>query len=162
MLKLKISTWVAFGISWVVAAILSGWAFSLQLAGAILGGFGIALLHWVALLVHHMGHALAARTTGYPMTGVLLWGWLGTSLYPREEPELPPSVHLRRAMGGPISSTLIGFAAAMAALVLYPLEGNLWIFPAFLALDSLLIFGLGSLIPLGFNDGSTLLHWLRR
>jgi amino acid transporter len=96
------------------------------------------------------------------MTGVRLWWWLGTSLYPQDETPLPPSAHMRRARSGPIASVL--FALITSALVLIvPLEGSLiWVAVLFVALDSLLVFGLGSLIPLGFNDGSTLLEWSSR
>ena len=124
---------------------------------------GVAL-HWLSELWHQLGHAWAARRTGYPMQGVR-FGFLGvlsSSLYPAGEPELPASVHIRRALGGPLASTALAIAAALLALALRGTGGLPFWLAAFMAAENLLVFGLGALLPLGFNDGSTLLHWWGR
>jgi hypothetical protein len=117
-------------------------------------------LHLVANLGHHFGHAWAAARTGYPMSGVLLgkWGLLGTSLYPTSEPALPARIHIRRALGGPLASLGLSLIAGALVLVL-PRETMLWWATLFFLADNLGVFFLGSLLPLGFTDGSTLLHW---
>lgn len=117
-------------------------------------------LHWSNELWHHLGHAAAARETGYPMSGVHFWALLGTSLYLDDEPPLPAEVHIRRALGGPAASLL---AALLSALLwrLAPRTGpgrDL----ALVALASNLSLGLGALIPLPFFDGGTLLKWWPR
>jgi hypothetical protein len=37
--------------------------------------------------------------------------------------------------------------------------GTLWLLATFFFLDNLLVLTLGSFLPLGFTDGSTLLEW---
>lgn len=129
---------------------------------ALIGGLAAALLHYAADLVHQLGHALAARWTGHPMTGIRFWGPLSTSLYPSDEARLPAGVHIRRALGGPAASLLLFILAGLLYLVLHPLNVGLGWVMAFFALDSLLVFALGSFLPLGFTDGSTLLFWTRK
>jgi hypothetical protein len=122
---------------------------------------GAALpLHWSADLWHQLGHAAAARATGFPMRGIHFWGLLSTSLYPEDEPPLPAEIHIQRALGGPAASLL----AALVAAVLWRLARR----PgpardlARLALADHLLLGLGALLPLPFTDGGTLLAWWPR
>ena len=128
---------------------------------ALIGGLVAVALHWVSDIAHHLGHAWTARRTGYPMSGVRLgkWGVLGTSLYPPDELALPAAIHIRRALGGPVGSLLVTLVAAAAALALRAGGGVLWWVAAFVFLDNLLLLTLGAFLPLGFTDGSTLLHW---
>ena len=152
---------VAFGLLWLAATFTSSRIISENMLLSVVTGLGISLLHWVALFAHHFGHALAARGTGYPMVGIRLWGWLATSLYSQDEPTLPPTIHIRRALGGPVASFAFFFVASLIAWTLRSQGNEGWFLADFVALDSLLIFGIGSLIPLGFNDGSTLIRWSR-
>ena len=153
---------VAFVLLWAAATAASVGFLSRGLLPALLAGLLLCVLHWVVLFVHHLGHSLAARGAGQPMVGVRLWWWLGTSLYPREEPLLPPATHIRRALGGPLASVGLALVASALALALRSQGCGLWIAAAFVALDSLFVFGVGSVIPLGFNDGSTLIRWSRK
>lgn len=127
-----------------------------RVAGAAVGA------HWLSGIWHHLGHAFAARTTGYPMQGIRLWGILATSVYPTDEPSLPPALHLRRALGGPLASAAL---AALAALGLRATgdarPATKWLL-RWIALDNLLTYTLQLLIPVGFNDGTTLWRWLPR
>ncbi len=116
--------------------------------------------HWGSGIWHHLGHALAARTTGYPMVGIRFWGLLATSVYPADEPPLPAAIHVRRALGGP-------FASALLALILWISQRTRGSMPAsgrwllrWLLLDNVLTFTAQMLVPLGFNDGTTLRRWL--
>jgi hypothetical protein len=128
---------------------------------AIAGSLLAVLLHWVATLVHHLGHAWAARRTGYPMSGIRfgMWGLLATSLYPPDEPSLPANIHIRRALGGPLGSLLFSLVALGIALVFRTVNESLGWAGTFFFLDNLLVFTLGPFVPLGFTDGSTLLQW---
>ncbi len=96
------------------------------------------------------------------MTGVRLWFIFGASEYPADEPELPASMHLRRALGGPMVSLVV--SAALAPLAWYFWSAEEWLPTGWLAVmtfaDSL-IFSVGAFVPLGFNDGSSILRALR-
>jgi hypothetical protein len=131
---------------------------ALQAAG---GGLVATLLYWVTDVVHHLGHAWAARRTGYPMVGVRLGSYLvfGTSLYPADEPALPAGIHIRRALGGPLASLLFAILAGIVALVLRPLGGVAFWLALFVLLTSFVVYTIGPFLPLGFTDGSTLLQW---
>ena len=160
--QVTMTAWVAFTTLGIAATGASFTFLSHRLALAVLAGIGLSVLHWVALFVHHLGHAIAARSAGHPMVGVCLWWWLGTSLYPRDEVVLPAATHIRRALGGPLASVGLALVASAVALALRSRENVLWIGLAFLALDSFIVFAVGSVIPLGFNDGSTLIRWSAR
>ena len=144
---------------WLALVVLALWLLYASLGQALLGGLVAVLLHWFSELFHNWGHARAARSTGYPMTGVRLWFMLGTSLYPPDEPELPAAVHQRRAWGGPIASFGLSLVAGFLTSALHPLGGLAWWLAAFLFLDNLLFFTLGAFLPLDFTDGGTLLTW---
>jgi hypothetical protein len=129
---------------------------------ALAGGLAAAFLHYCSELWHQLGHAAAARRTGYPMSGIMFWAALSTSLYPKNEGALPRDIHIPRALGGPTSSFVLFLVAGLLALALKPFGGAAYWVIVFLCLDNLLVFSLGALRPLGFTDGSTLLYWLRK
>lgn len=131
---------------------------------SIFAGLVALVLHVLSAFVHQFGHAWAARRVGHPMTGVRFWFVLSASRYPRDEPELPASVHIRRALGGPLWS--FGAAAVGGVLVLVAAliraEGLALDLTLFFFLDNLIVFAIGALVPLGFDDGSTILNWWRK
>jgi hypothetical protein len=145
---------------WTVLAGV-GLLLGLSLGQAIVAGLIATILHWVSELVHHLGHAWAARRTGYPMSGVRFGAFLvlGTSLYPEDEGDLPAAIHMRRALGGPVASILFALLAGLVALLLRSSEGLAWWIALFVFVENLLLLGLGAFLPLGFTDGSTLLYW---
>jgi hypothetical protein len=128
---------------------------------AILASLLGVVLHWISALAHHLGHAWAARRTGYPMIGIRFGtlGLLATSLYPPDEQTLPAKIHIQRALGGPLGSLLFSLVALVIALVFWIINDALGWVGTFFFLDNLLVFTLGVFVPLGFTDGSTLLHW---
>jgi hypothetical protein len=152
---------IAFFILWLAAGLVFAHVLTNHTMNAAVAGLGTAILHWVGLLSHHAGHAVAAKSTGYPSTGLRLWWWLGMSLYPKDEPDLAPRIHIRRALGGPIAGALLGVLAGLVAVGLKACDFDGWYLAAFLAADSLLLYTIGALLPLGFTDGSTLLRWRR-
>ncbi len=132
--------------------------FGLSSREALAGGLLATAFHFLSELWHQAGHARAAEQAGYPMTGVHLWGVLGTSLYPPDEPELPGEVHITRAMGGPKASAWLVVAGAVAALLTRPLNRVAFMAAAMLAIENLLIFSAGAFLPVPFmeTDGTTL------
>lgn len=141
---------------WTLLTMLAAVIIPLPIGAAIVGGLIAAVLHYVSETLHQLGHALAAKRTGYPMTGIRFWFVLSTSIYPSDEPSLPGRIHIRRALGGPIVSVFVGvIAGVIAAMTTGPIG---WII-AFVAFDNLAVLGLGAFLPLGFTDGSTILTW---
>lgn len=131
-------------------------------------GVALALVatisHWLSAFVHHLGHAVAARRAGYPMSGIRFGtlGLLASSVYPADEPTLPARIHIQRALGGPLASAALTTMAGVALFALSAVQ-SVFVWPAvFFFFDNLLTFTLQAFVPFGFNDGSTLLHWLRR
>jgi hypothetical protein len=134
----------------------------LQLAmpGALIWGLIAVLLHWLGEFVHQYGHLMAGRRVGYPLTGMRLWWIFAGSIYPADEPTLPASVHIKRALGGAPVSIAVGVVFGILALVLKDsLDSFVWGLLAFFAALNFFFFGLGAFLPLGFTDGSTLLHY---
>jgi len=162
-LRLSATPVAVFG-SILLVALLSGIAIralNLPVGESLFGSLLAVMLHWVSALAHHLGHAWAARQTGYPMIGIRLGtlGVLATSVYPPEEPSLPARIHIRRALGGPIGSLLFSLVALAVALVFRAVNSSLAWVGIFFFLDNLLVFTLGVFVPLGFTDASTLLQW---
>jgi Zn-dependent protease len=144
---------------WTVATEFAQLVLKQSFALALLTGALALVLHWASAIWHQLGHAWAARRTGYPMIGIRLWFLLSTARYPSDEPPLPAEVHIRRALGGPLASFALTLVAGALALLLRPVIGPFWWLLVFLCADSLVVFTLGALLPLGFTDGSTLLRW---
>lgn len=146
---------------WPVFVVLVGVLFARPAAETLLLGAALVLMHHLGEVVHNLGHALAARRSGFPMCGVRLWG-LGTSVYPEDEPTLPPRIHIQRALGGPLLSTLFGLLLLALASAS---SGAAQIFLLLAGLENVLIFGPGALTPLHLgsfeSDGATILRNLR-
>lgn len=104
-------------------------------------GVCVAAYHALAQFVHQLGHALAARATGYPMTGMRYeWGF-AYSEYPSDEPPLPANVHIQRSLGGVAGTTLL--LVVSVVLWLRARMGAHWVtrwLLACLLLDSVLLF----------------------
>lgn len=147
---------------WVVLAALVAALLKMPVGTALVMGLAGLILHWFSELAHQFGHAVAARRAGYPMTGIRFWGVLSTALYPEDEPALPAEIHIRRALGGPIASLGLTFIAWALMVAARSNGGPVWWLTIFFFAENLLVFTLQAFIPLGFNDGSTLWHWLRR
>lgn len=148
--------------AWLALAALAAVVLKMPVGVALGMGLAGLLLHWFSELAHQFGHAVAARRAGYPMSGLRLWGVLSTTLYPEDEPALPAAIHIRRALGGPIASLGLTVLAWALMLVARPAGGPGWWLAIFFFVENLLVFTLQAFIPLGFNDGATLWHWLRR
>ncbi len=146
-------------VLWALLGTLAATLLPLSLPEAIVGSFLAMLLHWLSETLHQLGHARAARLTGHPMIGVRFWGPFGASIYPADEGTLPAAVHIRRALGGPPVSLLLSIIGLLLTLVLRPFGGLPFWLSLFFLLENFFVFTLGSFLPLGFTDGSTLLYW---
>jgi hypothetical protein len=91
------------------------------------------------------------------MTGLRFWFLLGTCIYPKDEPALSKVIHVRRALGGPLTSALLAIVYGVLSYVLSPQGGVLYYVMVLMLLENIMIFSLGAFLPLGFTDGSTLL-----
>jgi hypothetical protein len=113
-------------------------------------GLCVAAYHALGQFVHQLGHVLAARATGYPMTGIRYEYGFAYSEYPPGEPPLPDSVHIRRSFGGVAGTTLVLTFAALLWLRrgMEATWFTRWLL-AFVLLDSVLLF-IGSVI---LSDG---------
>lgn len=149
-------------VLWLVFTLIGRKLFKLTPKQAILGGLIATKLHWLSEFWHHIGHAQAAKQTGYPMSGVCANGPIATSMYPPDEPTLPGSIHIKRALGGPIASGALAVVLAVATFALRPIGGIPLMAAALAFFENLFVFGLGAFLPLGFTDGSTILHYWNR
>jgi Zn-dependent protease len=129
---------------------------------AVALGVMLAGLHAASVLLHHVGHASFARSTGYPMVGVRFWGGLATSVYPPDEPPLATAIHLRRAAGGPLTSLAAAIIVAVVTARVGTRGGIASDLARLVAMDNLLVLALGSFVPLSFTDGGTVLECIRR
>jgi Zn-dependent protease len=155
---------VGFVVLSVILAQVARRMFQMRPSQAIVSGLLGATLHMFSEFWHQLGHARAARRTGYPMRGIHFFTILAASRYPRDEGELPPDIHITRALGGPQASLLLTLLAGVLASLVRPL-GGVWVFvTTFFALDNLLVFTIGALTPIPFfeDDGVTILRQLRR
>lgn len=146
---------------WLIWTLLAMVVFQVDVFAALSGGALALAGYWLSDLIHQLGHAWAARRTGYPMVGIRFWGPFSASIYPPDEPVLPAAVHIRRALGGPLISLVMCAPTALLALAAAD-AAPLWRWlTLFLFLVNVGI-TVQVFLPLGFNDGSTLLYWLRR
>lgn len=150
------------GLLWVLLSVATAvWRHQPWGMAVVLGGTAV-LLHWLGELIHQLGHAWVARRVGYPMRKLVSWLVLFGSLYPKDEPPLHATLHIRRALGGPAISLIITLLAGLLLLI-FPTKGSPgYLLLAFVFWENLLVFFLGAFLPLGFTDGSTLLTWWPR
>jgi hypothetical protein len=108
------------------------------------------------------------------MTGIHFFSILSGSVYPPNEPDLSPRLHIRRALGGFGVNVVLGLLAWPLAAYLFPRGTEIlpplialvgWL-AGFTLVVNLLVLGLGALIPIpipggGWTDGGTLLHYVR-
>lgn len=150
------------GIVALILALLGNIVFGLSIIEAVLGAIVATALFWLSEFWHQYGHALAARMVGYPMLGVTFFLVLGRSLYPSDEPTLPPNIHIRRALGGPIASLILSVVMFILMRLTSGMSGAIPIIIQFLFYLNFFIYTLQVFVPLGFNDGSTILRNLRK
>jgi hypothetical protein len=157
---------IGSAVLWAIITVIGMVALNFPFGSALLGGLIAILLHWVAEIVHCFGHAAFARQTGYPMSGIVMGthgGLLATTVYPPDEPNLPDAVHLQRALGGPFISLQLSLIGGLVLFALSQGERSLWWWLSlFFFLENFFVYTLQAIIPVGFNDGSTIWRILRK
>ncbi len=152
----------AIGLSWLAAR-----QALLPIGPALLAGALLTLISIASDWLHQMGHARAARATGYPMRGIeFVFAVFSVCRYPADEPPLPPAVHIRRALGGFWVNLLIAVALAPYAMLAW-MQGSLtgWVlgWTALFNLGGVLIAFLPLDIPGVFaTDGGILLRYWKK
>jgi Zn-dependent protease len=106
-------------------------------------------------VIHTIGHILSGKTVGAPMKANLVTATFHVNLYPDDPPSLPPRIHLRRALGGPLLNILVG----SVALLINSLNQVGWV--RFFGLANCIV-ALWCLLPLPGLDGSVLMKNLFR
>lgn len=160
------SAFLGFILLWLGLTSFTWRLIGFSIDQALAAGLACAFLHYASELIHNIGHAWAARRVKRPMEGVLYWGILATSLYPEDEKKVTPRQHIQRALGGPIASLIVSVFTGVQLLIVSAQADALPPAIPFTALfifwDNFLIFTLGSILPLGFTDGSTILEWRKK
>lgn len=158
----RLNAMVLSGLLWLVFSFVANFWLGFTWGQAVLLGGTAVLIHWLSETAHHLGHALAARQVGYPMQKIISWYLLMTSVYPKDEPPLHATFHIKRALGGPAASLLLALAAG-ALLRYLPNAGSvIHALASFAFWENFVVLFLGAFLPLGFTDGSTLLTWWPR
>jgi hypothetical protein len=120
---------------------------------------GVGALATATLLLADVGHAIAhissARRAGAPMDEILISAEMPRTLYVNNA--VPPAVHRRRAIGGPIFSAL-GLCLSWLLRALAPPQSLLRELAEWSSRGHGLILA-GSLAPLPMVDGGTILKW---
>jgi hypothetical protein len=138
---------------------LAWWAGRRQPERPWLLRLGIGFLETAVLLFADVGHAMAhivsARVAGAPMDEIVVSSGMPRTLY--HDNNVPPRVHRLRALGGPVFSAL-GLLTSVLLRALTP-QGS-----AMREISDASCLGhgfilLGSLVPLPFVDGGSLVKW---
>ncbi|MBM4422119.1 MAG: hypothetical protein FJ030_01850 [Chloroflexi bacterium] len=167
-LKFTISLWsiVSYLATALALALVSGLWLALSANDALLAGALSAVMMFLCENLHQWGHSRAARRLGHPMIGVHHFSLFSFCVYPPDEPPLPPSVHIRRALGGFWINLLIGLLLVPASITLWPTGGAIGWLTAFTAFWNGAVLGLGALLPIDIPgvftiDGGTILRCWR-
>ena len=156
--------------SYLIAVPLLAWGAaklsSLNVTTALAAGALSSGLMLVSDWLHQLGHARAARRTGYPMIGIHFSSPFAISVYPADEPQIPSELHMRRALGGFWVNLVVGLLLAPAAIYLWPRGGLLAWLAGFTSVFNFFVIGLGALLPIDIPgvftiDGGTLLRYWR-
>lgn len=113
----------------------------------------------VTTLLHAFGHIFGGKFVKSPMDELLLTATRGVNIYPGEQSRLPSSIHLGRALGGPIFNLLLG-VPLLLQLPSIPQGG--WYDLILVLASTNLFFGLGALLPLPSVDGQVIWRELFR
>ncbi len=140
----------------VLFSLIGTLALGLPVAQSVIGAGLAATLMWMSELIHQFGHAVAARAVGHPMIGISLgrYLFLGGSVYPTDEEDLTPTIHMLRATGGPVPSLIVSAILFPIALGLQSFGGMPFAVAAFLFGLNFFAYTLQVFLPLGFNDGA--------
>jgi hypothetical protein len=154
------SAFASWLLVWAALTVIGVTVFSWPWPVALGMALCATLIYVFSETAHQIGHAIAAHGAGQPMTGVRFWGPLASSLYPQDEPALPPAIHVRRALGGPIANAILSILAGIWVALAGSDATQVARLAQFTFGLNLLVYTAQSFVPLGFNDGATLARWL--
>jgi hypothetical protein len=123
-------------------------------ARLLVGGLSTVVL-LAADLGHALAHILSARLARAPMDEIVVSAGMPRTLY--HDDDVPPQAHRLRALGGPVFNAL-GLLASLVLRFLAPRDSLGRELAGWSCLGHGLLLG-GSLAPLPFVDGGTLLKW---
>src|SRR5579863_1211432 len=104
------SAWISIGWLAVLGQIMARVVPGRSRSGRTVAGLGFTGLTGFSMIAHQIGTIAAARSVGAPMRGVVFTATLAYNTYP-QEPRLPATVHMVRALGGPAGNLLLGIVA---------------------------------------------------
>lgn len=151
-------------VAGVEVAITRGWwvqPLGMLLGGQMLGrifgkpghpirsGLGYSIAMAAASATHALGHVTTARMVEAPMDTLLVTPLRTFTLYQDTGERISEDQHRGRAIGGPAANLAAGFGALLLSLIVK----NRYL--RFFGIASTFI-GLGSLVPVGGNDGEEL------
>ena len=107
----------------------------------------------ITTLLHATGHILGGKLVQSPMDELLITATRGVNIYRGDQDKIPSSVHLGRALGGP----LLNLAVAGVLYLLLPILNIRFAVGLLESLASTnLFFGAGSFLPLPSVDGQVI------
>ena len=118
-------------------------------------GFGSMSTLFIADFGHAIAHIFSARYSGAPMDEIIISAGMPRTLYRNNE--VLPSIHRKRAIGGPIFS-LAGLMLSLSLYALMPVGSLARELAGWSSVGHGFIL-VGSLLPLPFVDGGTILKW---
>lgn len=152
-------------IGWVVVVMVGANLYMFLYRTDYEAALRFGIIYWViymgGLLFHYFGHILASYWVGFPMSGLEFWWMFGRSIYPDNESQLTARQHIIRAAGGPVFSVV--WVAVLFLALSQQSSGNVFsVFMLQLSFVTALLLLVGTLLPLSFSDGGTILYYLRR
>lgn len=158
----QISTFVLLIVTIAIAVYLT----HLTPLDCLILGLLMTALHWLGELLHQYGHYLMAEYIGKPATGTRLWWVLSITEYPSREQGVTPTMHIRRAIGGPIMSLFVLVGVLILAILFWNTGESLRLLLGWIIFEHVTIFVGGALMPLRMgnfsSDGGTILYYLRQ
>jgi hypothetical protein len=149
----------------VLANLLALWGLMSWLAGRgkperpwltrLLVGFLSTMALLSADLGHAMAHIVSARYAGAPMDEIIVSSGMPRTVY--HDGNVSPLVHRLRALGGPVYNAM-GLVTGLLLRLLAPGGSLVREVAGWSCLGHGLILG-GSLVPLPFVDGGSILKW---
>lgn len=150
----------------VICTILAVIFTDLTALDSLIAGILAMIIHWLSEFFHQYGHFFAAKQVGKPSIGIRTWWVLAATRYPQDEGELVPQIHIRRAIGGPITSVIVLIVLLILAALFWSMGGMLQFLIGWGIFIQIAIFILGALVPLKIGglttDGAILLREWRR
>lgn len=150
--------------TWVIIVVLITWSLATQFMVVYPGwgsatywivGFIAAVLLFVSVLLHELGHSLVARAEGIPVKSITLFIFGGVSNIEREPQS--PGKEFWMTVVGPLVSIVLGIIAFLLYLPLARTGSPLEAILSYLAITNILL-GIFNLIP-GFPlDGGRVLR----